>query len=99
MFLGLIGGIGWFCRNSSFLSVSISHTMESENGVSLEDESCVIVKNYVEESVGNSEVPTMNGISEGFNSSEVVVKASTTVATSKNSKSIKVLHKEFPHLS
>jgi hypothetical protein len=99
VFLGLTGGIDWFCRNSSFLSVSISHTMESENGVSLENESCVIVKNYEEESVGNSEVPIMNGISEpankaqGFNSSEVVVKASATVATSKNSKSIKVLHK------
>lgn len=89
--------------------------MESENGVTLEDESCVIEKNYVEESVvdlnkegenvGNSEVPTMNGISEpankaeGFKPSGVVVKASATVATSKKSKSTKVLHKEFSHLS
>lgn len=87
--------------------------MESENGVTLEDGSCVIEKNSVEESVVDlnkesenvGKVPTMNGISEpankaeGFNSSQVVVKASATVATSKNSKSIKVLHKEFSHLS
>nr|POF11845.1 protein wvd2-like 4 [Quercus suber] len=79
--------------------------MEAEKGVSLEDESCVIEKKHVEESVehlnkegenvSDSAVPTMNGISEpikkaeGLNSSGVVVKASAAVSTSKNLKSIK----------
>ena len=96
---------------SSFVSVSNCQTMESQKGVSLEDESCVIEKKHVEESVehlnkegenvSDSAVPTMNGISElikkaeGLNSPGVVVKASAAVSTSKNLKSIKVQHKEF----
>uniref|UniRef100_A0A2N9GYB9 TPX2 C-terminal domain-containing protein n=1 Tax=Fagus sylvatica TaxID=28930 RepID=A0A2N9GYB9_FAGSY len=79
--------------------------MESRKGVSLEDESCVIEKKHVEESVetlnkegkngSDSVVPTMNGISEpikkaeGFNSSGVAAKASAAVPISKNLKSIK----------
>ncbi|KAM4079310.1 hypothetical protein ACB094_09G108100 [Castanea mollissima] len=79
--------------------------MEAEKGVSLEDESCVIEKKHVEESIehlnkegenlSDSAVPTMNGISEpikkaeGLNSSGVLVKASAAVSTSKNLKSIK----------
>lgn len=89
--------------------------MEAEKGVSLEDESCVIEKKHVEESVehlnkegenvSDSAVPTMNGISEpikkaeGLNSPGVVVKASAAVSTSKNLKSIKVQHKEFSNLN
>ena len=99
----------------SILSVSICYAMEAEKGVSLEDESCVIEKKHVEESVehlnkegenvSDSAVPTMNGISEpikkaeGLNSSGVVVKASAAVSTSKNLKSIKVQHKEFSNLN
>lgn len=89
----------------SILSVSICYAMEAEKGVSLEDESCVIEKKHVEESVehlnkegenvSDSAVPTMNGISEpikkaeGLNSSGVVVKTSAAVSTTKNLKSIK----------
>ncbi|XP_065624811.1 protein WVD2-like 4 isoform X2 [Quercus suber] len=89
----------------SILSIGICYSMEAEKGVSLEDESCVIEKKHVEESVehlnkegenvSDSAVPTMNGISEpikkaeGLNSSGVVVKASAAVSTSKNLKSIK----------
>ena len=99
----------------SILSVSICYAMEAEKGVSLEDESCVIEKKHVEESVehlnkegenvSDSAVPTMNGISEpikkaeGLNSPGVVVKASAAVSTSKNLKSIKVQHKEFSNLN
>ncbi|KAG2686768.1 hypothetical protein I3760_09G023000 [Carya illinoinensis] len=79
--------------------------MESENGVTVKDESSVIERKYVEESVvglkregedgGNGEVPTMNGKSEpatkikSLKSSGVVVKASAMVPASKTSKSIK----------
>ncbi|KAF5473449.1 hypothetical protein F2P56_010059 [Juglans regia] len=89
--------------------------MESKNGVTLVDESCVIERKYVEESavdmnkesenVHDSEVPSMNGISEpvkkaeSFNSAEVMVKASATACTSKNSKSTKepgTLHGDSP---
>ena len=89
--------------------------MEAEKGVSLEDESCVIEKKHVEESVehlnkegenvSDCAVPPINGISEpikkaeGLNSSGVVVKASAAVSTSKNLKSIKVQHKEFSNLN
>ncbi|KAG2683156.1 hypothetical protein I3760_10G019400 [Carya illinoinensis] len=89
--------------------------MESKNGVTLVDESCVIERTYVEESAldmnkesehfCNAEVPSMNGISEpvkkaeSFNSSEVMVKASATASTSKNSKSTKeprTIHGDSP---
>ncbi|KAG6693891.1 hypothetical protein I3843_09G023600 [Carya illinoinensis] len=79
--------------------------MESENRVTVKDESSVIERKYVEESVvdlkregedgGNGEVPTMNGKSEpatkikSLKSSGVVVKASAMVPASKTSKSIK----------
>lgn len=88
--------------------------MESENRVTVKDESSVIERKYVEESVvdlkregedgGNGEVPTMNGKSEpatkikSLKSSGVVVKASAMVPASKTSKSIKVLFKEFSHM-
>lgn len=89
--------------------------MKSENGVTLVDESCVIERKYVEESavdmnkesehVRNAEVPSMNGVSEPvkkdetLNSAGVNIKTSATASTSKNSKSTKVLCKEFSHLS
>ncbi|KAK7816424.1 dna damage-binding protein 1 [Quercus suber] len=90
-----------FCHDAVFnqlVQVGICYSMEAEKGVSLEDESCVIEKKHVEESVehlnkegenvSDSAVPTMNGISEpikkaeGLNSSGVVVKASAAVSTS-----------------
>ncbi|XP_041027622.1 protein WVD2-like 4 isoform X2 [Juglans microcarpa x Juglans regia] len=89
--------------------------MESKNGVTLVDESCVTERKYVEESavdmnkksenVHNAEVSSMNGISEpvkkaeSFNPAEVMVKASATASTSKNSKSTKepgTLHGDSP---
>ncbi|KAF5473971.1 hypothetical protein F2P56_005917 [Juglans regia] len=79
--------------------------MESENGVTVKDESSIIERKYVEESVvdlkrevedgGNGEVPTMSGKPDpatkikSLKSSGVVVKASAMVPASKTSKSIK----------
>lgn len=89
--------------------------MESENGLTVKDESSVMERKYVEESVldlnkegenaGNSEVPTMKGKSQpatktkSLKSSGMVVKASAMVPASKTLKSVKVLFKEFSHMS
>lgn len=93
-----------------FVSLSCSiYLMESENGVTLGDENCVIVGKYVEGSVpdlniegknvdANTEVPTVNGISEpvskgeGINSSGIAVEVAATVLPAKNSKTKKVLN-------
>lgn len=81
--------------------------MESENGVTLGDENCAIVGKYVEGSVpdlniegnnvdANTEVPTVNGISEpvskdeGINSSGIAVEVAATVLPAKSSKTKKV---------
>lgn len=83
--------------------------MESENGVTLGDENCAIVGKYVEGSVpdlniegknvdANTEVPTVNGISEpvskdeGINSSGIAVEVAATVLPAKNSKTKKDPH-------
>ncbi|KAK9921511.1 hypothetical protein M0R45_030020 [Rubus argutus] len=82
--------------------------MESENGVTLGDENCAIVGKYVEGSVpdlniegknvdANTEVPTVNGISEpvskdeGINSSGIAVEVAATVLPAKNSKTKRIL--------
>ncbi|XP_004303390.1 PREDICTED: uncharacterized protein LOC101300076 isoform X1 [Fragaria vesca subsp. vesca] len=84
--------------------------MESENGVTLGDEKCAVVEKHVEESVpdfniegkkidAQTEVPTINGVSEsvttedeGINSSGGVAEVAATVPPGKNSKTKKDPH-------